>query len=248
MTSTSSMLSDPFLQLPTENSVRVVWFTDFAGSNHSVVYGAKLNQKSEAITTKLSRVREDQNSRVEQIYEKPTMRDIWRHEAVISGLNNGKRIPYQVISLKGEQGEEIRSDVFSLAAKPKPGKPLKILLTSDHQLMPMTSANLEKVAETIGNIDAVFLVGDLVNVPDRASEWFDDNRGGAFFPCFQGRANYELEKNGVKTVYKGSELIQNAPLFTAIGNHEVMGIFSMDKSLKDQFNHPFPRSQAERYY
>ncbi|CCQ60429.1 hypothetical protein CWATWH0401_3766 [Crocosphaera watsonii WH 0401] len=26
-----------------------------------------------------------------------------------------------------------------------------------------------------------FFAGDLVNIPDRASEWFDDKRGGAFF-------------------------------------------------------------------
>jgi len=44
---------------------------------------------------------------------------------------------------------------------------LKILLTSDHQLKPMTAANLQKVVETVERVDAVFFVGDLVNVPDR---------------------------------------------------------------------------------
>ncbi|MGK7875220.1 MAG: metallophosphoesterase [Xenococcaceae cyanobacterium] len=260
MKSTSPMLSDPFLQLPTENSVRVVWFTDFAGSHHSVVYGEKLNQRSEAITTKLSRLREDHKSRVahqtnqssgEDIrYQQTTMRDIWRHEAVVSGLTPGRRIPYRVRSIRNSQGssEEISSDVFTLAPQPKPGKPLKILLTSDHQLMPMTAANLQKVAETIGRVDGVFFAGDLVNVPDRASEWFDDNRGGAFFPCLQGQAYYELEKDGVKTVYKGGELIQHAPLFPAIGNHEIMGRFSQNGGLNDQFNDAFPRTKAEIYY
>ncbi len=33
------MLTDPFLQLPTENSVRIVWFTDFIGVEHQVIYG-----------------------------------------------------------------------------------------------------------------------------------------------------------------------------------------------------------------
>ena len=254
------MLSDPFLQLPTDTSVRVVWFTDFAGSHHSVAYGEKLNQTSEAMTTKLSRVREDAKSRIARqtdqndqdspVDRQPKMRDIWRHEAVVSGLTPGKRIPYQVTSVGNRQGvsKQIKSDVFTLAPSPKPGTPLKILLTSDHQLMPMTAANLQKVAETIGRVDAVFFVGDLVNVPDRASEWFDDNRGGAFFPCLQGRAYYELEKNGVKTVYTGGELIQHAPLFTAIGNHEVMGRFSLNKGLNEQFNDAFPRTEAEIYY
>ena len=50
----------------------------------------------------------------------------------------------------------------------------------------MVAANLQKVVETIGKIDAVFFAGDLVNIPERASEWFDDKRGGAFFPCLQG--------------------------------------------------------------
>ena len=226
-----SLLTVPFLQLPTETSVRVIWFTEFAGSQHTVAYGENLNFSAIAITTKLSRTREDQNSRVSnqiepgQVYKQPTIRHIWRHEAEVTGLTSGIRIPYRVTSVR-EDGKSVTSDRFTLAAKPKPGTHLKILLTSDHQLKPMTAANLQKVVETVGRVDAVFFGGDLVNISDRASEWFDDNRGGAFFPCLQGRANYELEKNGVKTIYKGGEIIQHAPLFTAIGNYEVMGRFA----------------------
>ncbi|MBW4577159.1 MAG: metallophosphoesterase family protein [Aphanothece sp. CMT-3BRIN-NPC111] len=247
------LLSDPFLQLPTETSVRVVWFTEFAGSSHSVTYGTDLNQIATATTTKLSRTREDQTSRVGnqtqngQVYNQLARRDIWRHEAEVNGLNPSKRIPYRVTSVR-EDGKTVSSEVFSLAPKPTPGTPLKILLTSDHQLLPMVSANLQKVVETVGRVDAVFHAGDLVNVPDRASEWFDDNRGGAFFPCLQGRASYELDKNGVKTIYTGGELIQHAPMFTAIGNHEVMGRFSMDSGLNNQLNDAFPRSAAQRIY
>ncbi len=247
------LLTDPFLQAPTENSVQVVWFTEFPGKSHFVVYGENFNQVVEANTTKLSRTREDQDSLVGKqtkkglIYQQPMMRDIWRHEAKVTGLTPNNSFPYRIIS-ETENGENIRSKIFNLAAKPTPGRPLKILLTSDHQLKPMTSANLQKVTETFDKIDAVFFAGDLVNIPDRASEWFDDNRGNAFFPNLQGTAHYELEKNGRKTVYVGGELIQNVPLFPAIGNHEVMGIFSMETSLNYQFSQPYPRQAAKNLY
>ena len=245
-TSSNSFLSDPFLQLPTENSVNVVWFTDFLGDAHEVVYGDNLEQKVIANTKKLSRVREDEKSQLDKTFTKPTVRDIWRHEATITGITSNLRISYQVKST--DEGKTLSSDVFTLASQPKSGTPLKILLTSDHQLMPMTAANLQKVVETVDKIDGVFLAGDLVNIPDRASEWFDDSRGGAFFPCLQGKANYQLEKNGVKTSYRGGEIIQHAPLFTAIGNHEVMGRFSDEKLLGEQFNDPIPQAVAEKYY
>ncbi|HEY9707796.1 MAG TPA: fibronectin type III domain-containing protein, partial [Oculatellaceae cyanobacterium] len=262
MISAPQLLTDPFLQLPTETSVRVVWFTEFAGSRHIVAYGQGLSRTATATTTKLSRTHEDELSKVgnqtedAQVYKKPTMRAIWRHEAEVTGLTGGDReatkqspdrIPYKVTSVR-EDGQSVSSKQFTLAPNPKPQTPLKILLTSDHQLMPMTAANLQKVAQTVGRVDAVFLAGDLVNIPDRASEWFDDNRGGAFFPCLQGRADYELDKNGVKTTYTGSELIQYAPLFTAIGNHEVMGRFSKDSNLNAQFNDAYPRAAANAIY
>ncbi|MBK4730947.1 metallophosphoesterase family protein [Oxynema sp. CENA135] len=247
------LLSDPFLQLPEDNAIRVVWFTEFPGSTHSVSYGENLTHTVGATTTKLSRTREDARSRVgnqtqdSQIYSQPTPRQIWRHEAKLLDLQPGKRIPYRVTSTR-EDGRSVSSDIFSLTAAPTPGTPTKILLTSDHQLMPMTAANLQKVVETVGRVDAVFLAGDLVNIPDRASEWFDDNRGGAFFPNLQGRGHYQLEKNNTKTLYKGGKIIQYAPLFTAAGNHEVMGRFSETKSLNEQFDNSFPREIAAEFY
>ena len=242
-----ALLTDPFLQLPTENSVRVGWFTEFAGSHHIVAYGENFSQTVTATTTKLSRTREDQKSHLEQVYPQTTNRDIWRHEAEVTGLTPNTKVPYRVTSVR-EDGQSITSNSFSLAPKPLSGTPLKILLTSDHQLKPMTAANLQKVVETVGIVDAVFFAGDLVNVPDRASEWFDDRRGCAFFPCLQGRANYQLTKNNIKTVYQGGALIQNAPIFTAIGNHEVMGRFSMDISLDDQFDDTLPREVAAKIF
>ena len=247
------LLTDPFLQLPGENSVRVVWFTEFEGQAHEVQLEGETFQ---AGTTKLSRMAEDAGSRVgeqtedAQVFEGYTPRDIWRHEAEVTGLTPGERVTYSVRSVT-EGGADVTSNDFTLAPLPAPGQPLNILLTSDHQLMSMTATNLQKVAETVDRLDAVFLAGDLVNIPDRASEWFDDNRvtgrGGPFFQNLQGRANRVLEYDP-DTTYTGGELIQHTPLFPVIGNHEVMGRFSPGKSIGDQFDDPQPRDVAEARY
>lgn len=248
----ASLLTEPFLQKPTQNSVTVAWFTEFPGEKNTVAYGENLKQTTNATTIKLSHTREDQKSRVgnqtedKQIYQKPVKRDIWRHEAEVTGLTPGKEVKYQVIS-KHENGGSAKSQIYNLAAAPPPGTPLQILLTSDHQLKPMTAANLQKAKE-IGDIDAVFMAGDLINIPDRASEWFDDNRGAAFFPAFQGKANYDIDKDGVKTTYTGGEILQNAPLFTALGNHEVMGRRGRSDNLNGEYNDPIPRMVAENLY
>ncbi|MBD6617110.1 metallophosphoesterase [Komarekiella sp. 'clone 1'] len=253
MTSAPQLLTDPFLQLPTETSVRVVWFTEFAGVKHIVSYGENLKQTVKASTTQLSRIREDQQSRVAsqtqngQVYQEPVKRDIWRHEAEVTGLTPGMRVPYRITSVHKDD-ESVSSDVFTLAATPKPGTPLKILLTSDHQLKPMTAANLQKVVETVGQVDGVWFAGDLINTPDRASEWFDDNSGGALFPGLQGRAKYEITHNGVKTTYTGGKIIQYAPMFTCIGNHEVMGRFASTGSLNNEFDNTIPRAISQKLY
>ena len=246
------LLTDPFLQLPTANSVRVVWFTEFSGTSNTVAYGEKLDRIVTANTAKLSRTREDKDSRIsnemkQEIIDSPIVRNIWRHEAEVTNLTPGDRIPYSVTSQR-EDGEFVSSKIFTLSPTPLANTSLKILLTSDHQLMPMTAANLQKVAETMGRVDGIFMAGDLINIADRASEWFDDNRGRAFFPSLQGRGFSEIDKNGIKTVYTGGELIQHAPLFPAIGNHEIMGRFSKASQLNDQFNDPFPRTAAEKIY
>ncbi|MBB4051531.1 hypothetical protein GGR20_001167 [Devosia subaequoris] len=167
----------------------------------------------------------------------------------------GERLQYFVRSIN-DGGEAVESDTFSLAALPAQEQPLRILLTSDHQLKPMTPANMQKIAETVGALDAVFFSGDLQNIPDRASEWFDDNRGSAFFPGLQGNADYDLAQSrqqgdstyDTTTTYRGGALIQNAPLFPVIGNHEVMGRYNPGKSLGSQFNDPRPRAVAEALY
>jgi Calcineurin-like phosphoesterase len=244
MSAKPTLLTEPFLQLPTESSVRVVWFTEFVGARHTVTYGAELSQKAIAQTTQLSRTREDAESKLAKKYAGVTARPIWRHEAEVTGLKLDQSVPYQVTSVR-EDGVAVSSEVYTLAAKPSPGKPLKILLTSDHQIKPMVAANLQKVVETVGKVDLVLFAGDLINVADRASEWFDDACGGSLFPGLQGRACYELEKNGVKTRYKGGAIIQYAPMYTAIGNHEVMGRFSTEEPLNEQFYNTVPYNTGE---
>ena len=253
MLSAPKLLTDPFLQLPTETSVRVVWFSEFAGDGHLVAYGENLAQTVFAKTTQLSRVREDQKSRVGeqtedgQIYKHPVKRDIWRHEAELTNLTPGKRVSYRVTSVM-EDGKTVSSSIFTLTPSPAPNVPLKILLTSDHQVKPMVAANLQKVVETIGRVDAVWFAGDLVNIPDRASEWFDDNRGNGFFPCLQGRAKYAIAHEDGENIYTGGQIIQCAPMFTCIGNHEIMGRFEREKGLVDEFNDTIPRKFARKLY
>ena len=241
------LLTDPFLQLPTEDSVRVVWFTEFQGTRHWVNYGKGLEKSVNAFSTRMTRMREDHKSRVKGDFNKITERPIWRHEALVSGLPAGKRLPYRVVSVR-EDGQCARSDTFTLQAKPRPRTPLKILLTSDHQLKPMTTANLQKVEEIIGRVDAIFLAGDLVHVPDRASEWFDDERGSSFFPALQGKGHFVLKNEEIITEYRGGQIIQFAPLYTACGNHEVMGRYKNKTELWDEFNDPRPQWVAESEY
>ncbi len=241
-----TLLSDPFLQLPTDSSVQVVWFTEFEGTDHRLEYDEKLT--ATATTTQLSRTREDSDSRVPgRTYTELTRREVWRHQATVNGLKPGSSLPYRVIS-RHANGQTVTSDIFTLAAAPPIGQPLKILLTSDHQLKPLTPANLQKVEETVGRVDAVFFAGDLVDHADRASEWFDDAEGLAFFPGLQGRAQHALIHGDIATTYTGGALIQHAPMFTAIGNHEVMGRYSDTEQINAQFSNPLPRQLTSQFY
>ncbi|WP_296698309.1 metallophosphoesterase family protein [Thiocapsa sp. UBA6158] len=267
---TPELLTDPYLQRPTDDSVEIAWVTEFAGRRHWLLYGADVAEVavedlvrlaedprgaelavrvSEAITVRLSRMREDGDSRPPADSPNgPVERPLWRHAARADGLRPGERVPYRVLSLD-DSGRTVPSDLFTLAPKPPPGRSVKILLTSDHQTLPMTPANLQKVEETLGRVDAVFVVGDLVNHPDRASQWFDDARGTAFFPALQGRASAVIKDDrGRETRYRGGRLIQYAPVYTVIGNHEVMGRSLPGRGLTDEFNAAVPRKVAETAY
>ena len=267
-----SLLSDPFLQLPTDSTVRVVWFTEWEGGCHWVDYGLDLERQVIASSQKIG-LREDGRSHwngappcVPGQPVKVIERPVWRHEAIVTELQPGDRLPYRVTSMsQGEKKTEkrvikpqkIQSQIFQLSPRPPRDKAVQILLTSDHQMMPMVPKTLQKAVETCGDFDAVFYAGDMVNVPDRASEWFDDRRGRSFFPCFQGRAivtkpaanQPELKTEpGVDRVTSdepntqcpGGEILQSTPIFPCIGNHEVMGKRDGGVGLNGEFNDPIP--------
>lgn len=227
------MITDPFLQLPTSSSVHVVWFTSFEGTSHWVQYGQDKKQVS-ADTRPLTRIRKEIPQPNGSVHTQKI--PVWRHEAIVN-LKDTQQQPYRVFS-KAEDTTVFSSKEFTLSSAPSADKPLQILLTSDHQCKLMVAANVQKAAETIGHFDAVLAAGDLIELPDGYQEWFGDPR--AFFPVLQGNANYEIEGN----FYKGAPILQNTPVYSAIGNHEVMGRYSETTSIRAQYNDPYPREKA----
>lgn len=261
---TGRLLSEPFLQLPTADSVRVVWFTDFAGSAHTLTYTPNGEPVTvAATTTKMSRMYEDGDSALaDRTYSELTERDVWRHEAVATDLQPDQRVPYAVASTT-DAGDTLVSAEYSLQPLPTPGTGIQILLTSDQQNRQMSAANFQKVIETVGMVDAVFFAGDMVDYPHRASEWFDrfdaawlEEPGEAdqpaypatrpaFFPAFQG--TYQELFPGFP--YTGGAILQHAPLFGAIGNHESPGRWRPEEHTINQMdNDPQPRWYAEKRY
>ncbi|MEM6500228.1 MAG: metallophosphoesterase [Cyanobacteria bacterium P01_C01_bin.89] len=262
-----SLLTDPFLQLPTAFTVNVVWFTEWQGDCHWVDYGDGLKQQVSASSQQVI-LQEDGRSHWHgapsfQLGKAVTVidRPVWRHEAVVVGLKTGDALPYQVVSVPTSQesvdDRPVKSGTFFLSPLPLPQQNLKILLTSDHQMMPMVPQTLHHAAQLFEKFDAVFYAGDMVNVPDRCSEWFDDRRGRSFFPCFQGRAiaqkpsenqsSFEIDptidriiSDEVNTQHAGGKILQNTPIFTCIGNHEVMATTGGSDGLSGQF--PIPKS------
>jgi hypothetical protein len=238
------VLTEPFLQLPTADSVRVVWFTEFRGRDHAVRYGTGFAQQVAAVSTPLSRMYEDANSTVGgRSYTGLTQRDIWRHEATVTGLAPGRQ-PYVAIGSDGVK--TMRSVEGSLQPLPAAGQATRFLLTSDLQLKKMASANYERVSETLAPIDVVLFAGDLVNVPNRASEWFDNNvlNLPPFFAALQGT----MRKWQPLSTYTGGPLLQNGVIYPILGNHEYSGRWNPANNLNTMFNDPQPRWYAEMQY
>jgi len=239
------VLSEPFLQLPTTDSVRVVWFTEFKGRDHAVRYGAGFTMQVGATSTPLSRMYEDAASTVGgRSYTGLTQRDVWKHEAVVTGLKAGERVPYVAVSNDGTK--TMRSVEATLQPLPAVGQKTRILLTSDLQLKKMASANYERVFETQAPIDGIFFAGDLVNVPNRASEWFDN--GALNLPPFFAALQGTMRKWQPQSTYTGGALLQNGWIYPILGNHEYSGRWNPANTLNTMFNDPQPRWYAEIAY
>ncbi|MEE6308223.1 hypothetical protein V1634_15450 [Plantactinospora veratri] len=255
------LLCEPYLLDPGRDAVWVAWHTEEPGTGGFVLAGPEVAGMSPrqardaasgdrssgpgwrrfaARVHPLSRTREDAGSRVPgRSYPTVTRRPVYRHLARVTGLASG-RTPYRVVAPHGPDRVTVTA-AYSLAPAAPAGAGVRLLLSSDHQLKAMTAANLEKVAETVGvRLDGVLMAGDMVNVGDRASDWFDAATGPAFFTGMTGRAETPIAGR----TYRGAPLLQHTPIFPAIGNHEVMGRWSETASLDSQFNDPQPSDVA----
>jgi hypothetical protein len=261
----AALLCEPYLLDPARSSVYVVWHTEECGGRQVVVVGSAISGMTDqqaldaatgaresgdgwrrfgAESRRLQRTREDPASTVpNKTYTAVVDRPVYRHLACVTGLPAG-RTPYRVVSVDA-RGLATVTAAYSLAPAVARNRHVRLLLTSDHQLKTMVPANLEKVAATVGvALDGVLVAGDLVNVPDRASEWFDSTTGLAFFAGLTGRGQRTIAGR----TYRGAPIAQHTPLYCAIGNHEVMGRRSTTESLNNQFNDPQPRWVAERLW
>lgn len=238
-----AMLNEPFLQLPGDDSVRVVWMTNFPGIRNMIVCGeGRSRQRVYAVSEKMDRMLEDASSTAAGLsgveITAVVRRPVYRHEAICSGLEPGKRVPYSVVSIAADRSIH-EAGPYTLQPKPPAGAPMKILLTSDQQNRQMSPAGYQKAEETAGPFDLVLVSGDYVDNPRKASEWFDrydpswlstpgepgqpafPRARPPFFPAMQGT----FQTLFPEFPYRGGEILQHAPVVGAIGNHEIPGRF-----------------------
>ncbi|MEV0718215.1 hypothetical protein [Asanoa sp. NPDC050611] len=216
------MHSEPYLLDPSPDGVHVLWHTGAPASGAVLLGGGR---RVEATSSALVTLHDDDGVRA----------TVHRHWAYVDGLGAG-RTPYRIVSVLAD-GAVTGSREYSLAPAAPPGTNVRLLLSSDHQMWRMTPANIAKVAETVGvELDGVLFAGDMVGVPDRAADWFDHPTGRGFFASMTGRADTEIAGRR----YRGAPLLQHAPLFPAIGNHEVMGRRARHRTLREKFDDPAP--------
>lgn len=273
----ATLLTEPFLQLPGEDSVRVVWMTNFRGIRHEVIVGEGEDRRIvRAVTRRMNRLHEDAGSTAAAVadleLDQVVLRPVWRHEAIVDGLEPDVRVPYRVRSVAASERAALFSGKYTLKPLPSEGQPQMILLVSDQQNRYGYPAAMQLINEKLGPFDAVLVAGDYVDVPRRASEWFDrfdpawldnPNEGGrpfpstrpAFFPSFQGT----YDKLFPEFPWSGGEIIQHAPMMGSIGNHEVPGRYRPNETyiqngtevtanLNSMDSDPQPRWFAELRY
>lgn len=220
-----------FLTLPmiqwTPDGWRIVWFSESdRGWGETGADPDHLTHQPSAVSV-LTRVAEG--------LELPVPRRIHRHEVPIDDIDG--EIVWHRAGINTAEGAVTTE--LTQARRPSPdGGP--ILLTSDHQAMPLTAFATTAMSQVLDEpVEAVFYAGDCVNVPDRASEWFDLPSGNSFFQCLQGTA----QGGDGDAAWPGSAILQHCPIYTTIGNHEVMGRVT-GRNLDVAFNEPVPREVA----
>lgn len=233
------LLTQPIQQSRDGRVVSLVWFSEHEAPADDVALFTSAGREGVCVASRsIGWMGEDRHSDHHLGGGGLTRRYIWRHEADLGRLSE----PWV-----GRCGTEIDglwhlTDEVTVRPRPGEGEGLTALLASDHQLMPNTVPCLQIAGEVLGDdLGAIFFAGDLVNAPDRASEWFDTQAGTAFFASMQARTHYTGPDG---QVWGGGALLQRAPLYTCAGNHEVTGRRD-HADLTDRFRNTVPREVAE---
>ena len=262
------ILTDPYLQAPGPDHVHVHWLSGIAAGRHLVLVGAPDGAPAKrapadarripADTARVPRLFEDGASQIPTLSGAAEQQVVFRHTARIDGLTEGQRYPYWIRST-GADGQVHDRGPFTLGAAPRADAPVTLLMTSDFQQKPNALAAYQRAAEQFPHLDGVLFAGDLVQHPRRASDWVSGHVAGAraldprpaFFDALQGRYRHVRPD----APFAGGALLQSAPLFPAVGNHEVSGRFRLNApvpgadrntDIAAMFNDPQPRWFAAR--
>jgi hypothetical protein len=258
------LLAEPFLQFPDAHSVSVVWFTEFEARRSGVQVSHEATSQIEnicgshetwtfhpALSKRIAGLAEDAGSLVPKPPSRAKERVVWRHEARVPLPTSHRPWRYRVSNSpkKKTRSPKVWSEVYEVMPFARRNGTVRLLLTSDHQLKANAPRCMEIVAaremgrpttEGEAGLHGILFAGDLVNVPDRASEWFDASNGCGFFPGLQGTAEFP-QGSGRRS---GGALAQRLPLYPCVGNHEVMGAWAPGDA-KINFDGTVPLSVRE---
>ncbi|TVR48999.1 MAG: hypothetical protein EA425_13270 [Puniceicoccaceae bacterium] len=221
MKDAAELLAGPLVLWPTEDAVSVVWYQRGLSPALDLRTIPAVFAQEAPVQHRLSRlVWADAGGGVE----------VFRHEVRLTGLGDGRPRLYAL--WRSHPRDERVAGPFRLQVAPAPGQGARLLLTSDFQNGPAAALSCRQALRTAGRIDAVLYGGDMVNVPNRAAEWFG--------PLDDGKLSFFQ----ILASSSGAPLLSEAPLFPAIGNHEIMGPSSAASDQNVVFNSPRPEWAA----
>lgn len=244
------LLTDPYIIWTGESRLLVSWVTEFQGDESYVLLGdaPALDGATPPVPSKASvavlradtvpveALAEDAESETRRSDLKPNEnrglveRPVWRHTGMLPVDASGF---YKVVTING--GIPISSRPFRIWEPPACGEGVNLLLTSDHQVSPLAAAGMTVAAQQ-GPFDAVLMAGDLVSMPNRGTDWFDNVNGSSFFPVMQGLGAARLGE----TLWTGGEILQQTPLIAVPGNHEFSGGLRHGALIGETFNETQP--------